>query len=316
MASVTELSLKACTHRRRADGSELPNKNLVELSVRWDVYDRLTQEQVFQGATRGRFDRWNTPYGSTEKDQGITTATRYALLSAGEQLLANPDFVALLSPDATPVPQASTPPAAADAAAIQLHGALPRSSFQASFPTVRSATVMIRTVRRNGHGFLLSADGYVLTNYRVVVDGKRVMTGPVMVVFESESIPGIVVRSDRTRDVALVKLQRAPRAAPLPVGSGRIGIGETVYVVGGPLEGALSHAVTEGVITDDRTLGDGGTRFYQTNAKVDRDNPTGPAFNDRAEVVALASGVWAGRRPGVYYLIPIDDALQTLGINP
>jgi S1-C subfamily serine protease len=318
VASVTELSLKTCFDRGRVGGVLLPRKNLVELTVHWEVHDRLTQERVFQGVTRGRFDRWETPYASTEEDQGTFTATRHALLSAGDQLLANPDFVTLLSPSAAPLAQASTAPAAADTAAIQPRRALSGSSFRASLPAVRAATAMIRTVRRNGHGFLLSADGYLLTNYRVVADGQQAMTAPVMVVFADESIPGTVIRSDRTRNVALVKLQRQPKTLPLPVAKSRIGIGETVYVVGGPLEETLSHTITEGVITAHRTLGGAGTPFYQTNAPVDRDNPTGPVFNDRGEVVALASGVVdsSGRRPGVYYLIPIDDALEALGINP
>jgi len=108
----------------------------------------------------------------------------------GGVLLPRKNLVALLSPSAAPLAQASTPAAAADTAAIQLRRALPGSSFRASLLAVRGATAMIRTVRRSGHGFLLSADGYLLTNYRVVSDGLQAMTAPVMVVFADESIPG------------------------------------------------------------------------------------------------------------------------------
>ena len=295
----------------------LPSKNLVELAVRWQVHDRLSREQVFEATTRGRFERWTTPYASGEKDKGITTATRYALRSAGEQLLANPEFVALLSPQTALSAQASPAPAAPDPGAIELARASPSSSFQTSLPAVRAATVRIRTVRRSGHGFLLSTD-YVLTNQRTVAEGKQVVSGPVMVVFETESIPGKLIRWDRTRNAALIKLERAPQASPAPVAKVRPGVGEAVYVVGGPLEETPSHTISEGTVTADRLLGGARMRFYQTNARVDRDNPTGPVFNDRGEVVALASGVVdsAGRRPGVYYLIPIEEALLAVDIYP
>jgi hypothetical protein len=314
--TVTGLSLRACTNRRRPDGQRLPNKNLVEVTIRWQVTDRLSQKQLFECTTQGRFDRWSKEYGPTEKDDGIATATRHALLVAGEQLLANPEFVALLSPDGSLPAQAASTPAAATDATPQLHDGRPASSFQASLPAVRRATPMIRTARGNGHGVLISDDGHVLTNYGVVANGREVMTVPVMVVFESESIPGSVVRSDRTRGVALIQLERTPQTRPLPVAKNGIGISELVYVVGGPLEATLAHTVSEGVITADRNLGGSNTRFYQTNAVIDHDNPTGPALNDRGEIVALASGLWINRTPGVYYLIPINDALKTLGINP
>jgi S1-C subfamily serine protease len=312
VASVTEVALKACKDRRRTKSERLPRKNRAEVSVRWEVYDRLTQELVFERTTRGLYDRWSTPYDGSEKDQGIFTATRYALMAAAEQLLAQPELVALLSPD----PSRPSLPASLDATDLQLERAAPGSSFQASLAQVRAGTAVIRTVKRNGHGFLLSADGYVITNFRIIADGVEAMKGPVMVVFENESIPARVVRSDRNRNAALLKLERRPQTKPLPVAGSRIGTGETVHVVGGAAVDTPSHTISEGVITAHRSFG-GGTPFYQTNAKIDRDNPTGPAFNDRGEVVALASGVVdpGGRRPGVFYLIPIDDALRSLGLS-
>lgn len=286
-----------------------------ELQAVPTVTDRLTQKQLFEGTTTGRFDRWNQEYAPTEKDKRIVTATRRALLAAGEKLLADPDFVALLSPAEGLPGEAAPTPAAADTAA-QLHEGREARSFQAALLAVRRATPMIRTVRKNGHGVLISADGQVLTNYRVVANGSEVLTGPVMVVFESESIKGRIVRSDQTRGVALIQLERIPQTPPLPIARNGIGVSETVYVVGGPLEATLAHTISEGVITAHRVLGGAKMRFYQTNAAVERDNPTGPAFNDRGEIVALVSAAWANRTPGVHYLIPIGDALRALGINP
>jgi len=233
-------------------------------------------------------------------------------MEAAEQLLAEPELVALLSPQ----PGRPSLPASLDAANLRLASAAPGASFRGSLARVRAGTAVIRTIKRNGHGFLLSSDGYVLTNYRVIADGVEPMKGPVMVVFENESIPARIVRSDRKRNTALLKLERRPQTEPLPVASSAIGTGETVHLVGGAAVDSPAHSISEGVITAHRSLG-GGTPFYQTNAKIDRDNPTGPAFNDRGEVVALASGVVdsGGRRPGVFYLIPIDDALRSLGLS-
>lgn len=313
--TITELSLRACTGRRLPDRRRLPNKNLVEVTIRWKVIDRLTRKQVFLGTTESRLDRWNQEYGPTETDRGIVTATRHALMAAAEQLLADPEFVAVLSPGGGRGAESALPPAALmDAAPEPRAGRA--ATFKASLPAVRRATPMIRTTRGSGHGVLISADGQVLTNYRVVAKGSDWLTAPILVVFESESIKGRVVRADQTRGVALIQLERPPTMPPLPVARNGIGISEPVYVVGGPLEEDLAHTVSEGVITAHRVLGGSETPFYQTNAAIDRNNPTGPVLNERGEIVALASAVWANRPPGVHYLIPIDDALKALGVDP
>ncbi|MCP4007564.1 MAG: DUF4124 domain-containing protein [bacterium] len=304
--TVTRLSLRSCMGRGRRNGQSLPNKNLVEVRIHWRVFDRLSQQTVFEGTTEARFDRWNQEYLPEEKDKGIVTATRHALLAAAEKLLADPEFVAVLSPDGSlPAQEESTPAALTEVT----------PDFQNLLPQVRSATPMIRTVRRNGHGVLISDEGHVLTNYRVVADGREVTRDSVMVVFESESIPGRVVRSDKPHRVALILLERIPGIRPVPIASSGVRISEPVFVLGGPLEDSLEHTLSEGVITTVRNLRGSERRYYHTNAPVDRDNPTGPVLNQRGELVALATGLGFSRTPGANYLIPIDDALEALGVS-
>jgi S1-C subfamily serine protease len=119
------------------------------------------------------------------------------------------------------------------------------------------------------------------------------------------------------RDVALVELDELPPYEPLAVCRARADVGETVYVVGTPLDEKLSLTVTKGIISQHRTLKD--QTYYQTDAVINKGNSGGPAFNEQGEVIGIAVAATFARGGGglgINYLIPIDDALAAVIASP
>ena len=93
--------------------------------------------------------------------------------------------------------------------------------------------------------------------------------------------------------------------------------GDTVYVIGTPLDVSLSNTVTKGVYSAHRRLN--GLPFYQTDAAINAGNSGGPAFNEQGELVGISvAGLFTreGASLNVNYLIPIDNAVTILNIKP
>ncbi|MFI5321173.1 MAG: S1C family serine protease, partial [Myxococcota bacterium] len=200
---------------------------------------------------------------------------------------------------------AAPPPAKLD---VAWSGPQP-AQFRARIKSLEAATVTIRTSDGHGSGFLISKAGHVLTNWHVV-RGQSYATA----VFASGEIPAKIVGGDPKRDVALLLLERPPAVAPLTLSSVPVGTGDTIYLIGTPLDEALSHSVSRGILSAEREFG--GQRLYQTDAAANPGNSGGPALNERGDVIGLTvSGAVtdSGAPVKIAFLIPIDDAMRALG---
>jgi serine protease Do len=159
-----------------------------------------------------------------------------------------------------------------------------------------------RAVRGIGSGFVINADGYVVTNNHVV-DGAT----EIRVKFaDGRDLPGKVVGRDEKTDLALVKVE----ASGLPVialgDSAKLEVGEPVMAIGNPF--GLEQTVTTGIVSaTGRTIGAGPyDDFIQTDASINPGNSGGPLINARGEVIgvntAIASGT--GGSVGIGFAIP------------
>jgi serine protease Do len=161
-----------------------------------------------------------------------------------------------------------------------------------------------RSVRGLGSGFVINADGYVLTNNHVV-DGAT----DIRVKFaDGRELPGKVVGGDPKTDVALLKVE-AKGLPVVPLGdSARMEVGEPVMAVGNPF--GLEQTVTTGIVSGTgRAIGAGPyDDFIQTDASINPGNSGGPLVNARGEVVgvntAIASG--GGGSVGIGFAIPTN----------
>jgi serine protease Do len=161
-----------------------------------------------------------------------------------------------------------------------------------------------------GSAFLISPDGYLLTNHHVVGDATRVR---IRWSDKTESV-GEVVRSDRRRDVALVKV--APSIRPvLPLRHEGAVAGEAVLAIGTPLDRDLQNTVTRGIVSGTRVID--GLSFIQSDVAVDHGNSGGPLIDEKGQVIAITEWGYApdGVSHNLNFFIPIEDALKALTIT-
>jgi serine protease Do len=162
--------------------------------------------------------------------------------------------------------------------------------------------------RSLGSGFIISADGYILTNAHVIEGADEVTVR----FTDKRDFKAKVIGSDRRTDVALIKIE----AANLPVvkfgDPARLKVGEWVIAIGSPF--GFENTVTAGIVSaKGRSLpAENFVPFIQTDVAINPGNSGGPLFNMRGEVVGVNSQIYSrtGGFMGLSFAIPIDLALD------
>jgi serine protease Do len=165
--------------------------------------------------------------------------------------------------------------------------------------------------RGSGSGFIVSPDGYILTNNHVVEGAEKVTVR----LFDRREFTAKVVGADPLTDVAVVKID-APRLNPAALGnSDATRIGDWVLAIGNPLGEAFTFTVTSGIISGKGRRLDGLQRskadisdFIQTDAAINPGNSGGPLVNVRGEVIGINSAIASetGTYMGYGFAIPIN----------
>ncbi|MDR0275607.1 MAG: DegQ family serine endoprotease [Burkholderiaceae bacterium] len=157
-----------------------------------------------------------------------------------------------------------------------------------------------------GSGFILSADGYVMTNAHVVEGADKVtVTLP-----DKREFKAKIVGADKRTDVALVKIDGAGLPAVRIGDASRLRVGEWVVAIGSPF--GLDNTVTAGIVSaKQRDTGDY-LPLIQTDVAVNPGNSGGPLINMRGEVVGINSQIYSrsGGFMGISFAIPIDEAMR------
>jgi serine protease Do len=163
-------------------------------------------------------------------------------------------------------------------------------------------------VRGSGSGFIVDANGIILTNAHVVQDASEVTVK----LTDRREFQAKVLGSDSKTDVAVLKIE-AKDLPVVKVGSVKdLRPGEWVLAIGSPF--GFENTVTAGVVSaKGRSLPDGGgVAFIQSDVAVNPGNSGGPLFNSRGEVVGINSQIYSrsGGYQGVSFAIPIDLAAR------
>ncbi len=163
-------------------------------------------------------------------------------------------------------------------------------------------------VRGVGSGFIVSADGIILTNAHVVKDAKEVTVK----LTDRREYSAKVLGADPKTDVAVIKIE-AKNLPVLAIGNTKdLKAGEWVLAIGSPF--GFENTVTAGVVSaKGRSLPDDGyVPFIQTDVPINPGNSGGPLLNTRGEVVGINSQIYSrsGGFQGVSFSIPIDVAIQ------
>ncbi|MCR4935359.1 MAG: S1C family serine protease [Oscillospiraceae bacterium] len=168
-----------------------------------------------------------------------------------------------------------------------------------------------------GSGFLISEDGYILTNHHVIEDAVNGGYQVQVLLGDGSEYDAQVVGYEADNDVAVLKID-ATGLSPVTLGdSDRIRVGETVYAVGNPL-GELEFTMTSGMVSaTDRAIsssdGNGNAvtiNMFQIDAAINSGNSGGPIYNSRGEVIGIATAKYASTGvEGLGFAIPINDAV-------
>ncbi len=157
-----------------------------------------------------------------------------------------------------------------------------------------------------GSGFILSADGYVMTNAHVVDGAEEVF----VTLTDKREFKARVIGADKRTDVALVKIEAMGLPAVRLGDVGRLKVGEWVIAIGSPF--GLENTVTAGIVSAKaRDTGDF-LPFIQTDVAINPGNSGGPLINMRGEVVGINSQIYSrsGGFMGISFAIPIDEATR------
>lgn len=155
-----------------------------------------------------------------------------------------------------------------------------------------------------GSGFVIDADGYIVTNNHVVAEADQIKVK----LSNGEEYEAEVVGRDPKTDLALIKIKGAKNLTPLPLGdSEHVQVGTWVVAIGSPF--GLEQTVTQGIVSaKGRSIGAGPyDDFIQTDASINPGNSGGPLLNLKGQVIGINTAIIA-RGQGIGFAIPIDMA--------
>ena len=167
-----------------------------------------------------------------------------------------------------------------------------------------------------GSGFVISADGYVVTNYHVVEGGGTLS----VVLYDGTEYAATLIGYDNANDVALLKADATGLQAAALGDSDVLVVGDQVAAIGNPL-GELTSTMTVGYISaKERDVNTSGfaINMLQTDAAINSGNSGGPLFNMYGQVVGITSAKYSGSSSsgatieGIGFAIPLNDVLPLL----
>jgi serine protease Do len=163
-----------------------------------------------------------------------------------------------------------------------------------------------------GSGFIMSADGYIVTNHHVIDNADKI----VVKLSDRRELEAKLIGSDERSDLALLKVE-ATNLPTVKLGSSqKLKVGEWVLAIGSPF--GFDHSVTAGIVSaKGRSLPDGNSNyipFIQTDVAINPGNSGGPLFNLQGEVVGVNAQIYSrtGGFMGLSFTIPIDIAVNVL----
>ncbi|MBS0332715.1 MAG: trypsin-like peptidase domain-containing protein [Proteobacteria bacterium] len=273
----------------------------VMMHANWEIYSTLDRKVVFKTTTQGGADY------KPKLSESFLPAVYEGFRENVRQLLMNPDFRKLVTSAPGSIAAAAAPSAISTQPGLTLVAA-------GAAPTVPQASASVATVFANdgsGSGFLVSDDGYMLTNHHVVGAAKYVK----LKWSDGKESLGEVIRSDPRRDVALIKADAGGRA-PLRLRLSKAQISETVFAVGSPFGEQYQSTLSKGIVSALRTID--GLDLIQSDVSVNHGNSGGPLLDESGRVIGMTDWghVENGVPVGVNLFIPISDALATLNLVP
>ncbi|HET7785639.1 MAG TPA: serine protease [Myxococcales bacterium] len=294
-ARITEATLNECFP---SYDNDLKAVGSAYLKIEWSVYSALEKKIVFTTTTEG------TTYGEVESSVGEPGIIRPALADAIERLALVPSYRNVIDP----------PAAAAEAprvARIKIKRAAEfAGDVRANLAAIKKAVVTVTANKGFGSGFVVSADGAILTAEHVVSGSKFVKVNTPA----GKECYGEVAAENRQRDLALIRVDCAGLVA-LPLARGKMVEGSEVFAVGTPLSEKLQFSITRGVVSGFPHIDD--LDYIQSDVTVLPGNSGGPLLDSRGNAVGVTDlGTSIHKVPvGLNFFIPLADLEKYLPID-
>ncbi len=272
------------------------------------IFRSLIVAGVISGATLGGYIAQNTmtPYNAVAA--GAPAAAVVAAVQPGARV-AVPDFTSIVEENGAAVVNVSVVGKSEKTAGMGMPEMDPSNPFYEFFKQFRGQMPQNQTpVQGLGSGFIVRADGIILTNAHVVADATTVTVK----LTDKREYKAKVLGIDKPSDVAVIKIE----ATNLPVvkidRNDDVKVGEWVLAIGSPY--GFDNTVTSGIVSAKaRALpGDTYVPFIQTDVAVNPGNSGGPLFNMKGEVIGINSQIYSrsGGYQGLSFAVPIDVALK------
>ncbi len=156
-----------------------------------------------------------------------------------------------------------------------------QEDFSAVVQDAIKSVVAVMTESSVGSGFIVSSDGYVITNYHVIQKGGSIR----ILTYDKNVIPATLIGIDNLRDLAVLKVQGDYDYLKL-ADSDKLQVGRKVIAIGNPL--GLSFTVTEGIISGlDREGPNGIQEYIQTDVSLNPGNSGGPLIDTQGQVIGI-----------------------------
>lgn len=165
----------------------------------------------------------------------------------------------------------------------------------------------------SGSGFIISSDGYILTNYHVIEQAYLNDTALSVSLSNGDEYDAKIIGFEASNDVALLKIEATGLNPAIIANSDNIRVGQPVYAVGNPF-GNLVYTMTDGIVSalDREVTVDGKIiSTFQFSAAVNRGNSGGPVYDANGEVLGIVTAkLIRNDVEGIGFAIPINDAIE------
>lgn len=207
---------------------------------------------------------------------------------------------------------------------VPTEGMTPSQIYQKNINSVVAVNSRVSTTENGkvydgysaGSGFVMSEDGYIVTNHHVIEDSTSVS----VTFADGRQMQARLVGSDAVNDIAVLKIEETG-LVPVTLGSSAdLRVGDQVVAIGNAL-GELSFSLTVGYVSGiDRSIATDGSyiNMIQTDASINSGNSGGPLFNSRGEVVGITTAKYSGTTSsgasieGIGFAIPMNDVVGML----
>lgn len=271
----------------------------IALLVKWNIFDIRRERKVLIYTTGG--------YSNSKSKNNVKQDLLLALKDALKGLMVENEFLELVNNDIKidlDNTETLTPLKLKGKALVKYtdYGKMIAGSIK--------SCVTIKTSEGHGSGFLISEDGYILTNYHVVSDASQLE-----VVFENGfKFPARLVRHNPVFDVALLKIEGSGFPSLSLDETDEQAVGGEVIAIGTPEDIRLGQTVTKGIVSSLRSID--GNKFIQTDVSINPGNSGGPLISQNGNVIGIVTSKISGEKiQGLGFAIPINFALEKLKIE-